>query len=79
MPPVSRTTVPNILTAAAAALGIVSIITRPFLFAPIGMVLLMIAVRQSQDKRYTGMAAVVLSVGALAGAAIAAGYSKSLY
>jgi len=63
----------------AAACGIVAIVTRPFLFAPIGLVLLLVSARQSENQRFTLPVASILALGAFAGAAIAAGYGKPLY
>lgn len=61
------------------ALGIVGIVTRPFLFAPIGLVFILIAARQSEDRRVTTAAAGILAICGLAGAAVAAGFTKPLY
>jgi hypothetical protein len=69
----------NLSAAAAAACGIVSIVTRPFLFAPIGLIFVLIGARSSQSRRFTGPALVILTLGALAGTAIAAGFTKPLY
>ena len=63
----------------AAACGVVAIVTRPFLFAPLGLIFLLFAARQSADRRVTGAALAVLAVGALAGTAVAVGYTKPLY
>jgi hypothetical protein len=67
------------LSLVAAALGVVAIITRPFLFAPIGLLCLCVAAKLTSDRRYTAPAAAVLAVGAIAGAAVAAGFTNPLY
>jgi hypothetical protein len=63
----------------AAALGVVAIVTRPFLFAPIGLLCLLVAAKLTADRRYTAPAAAILAVGAIAGAAVAAGFTNPLY
>ena len=63
----------------AGAAGIVSIVTRPFLFAPIGLLCLLVAAKLTRDRRFTAPAAAVLVLGALAGAAVAVGFTKPLY
>jgi hypothetical protein len=68
-----------VTTILAAACGIVAIVTRPFLFAPIGLLFLMFSARQSENQRYTLPVASLLALCAFAGAAIAAGYGKPLY
>ena len=75
----SRSTSANVLAILSAALGVVGIITRPFLFVPIGLVFLLVAAKLSQERRVTGMAAAFLALCALAGAAVAAGFTKPLY
>ena len=67
------------LSVLAGVLGIVAIVTRPFLFAPIGMICLSVAAVMSDNRRLTGSVALILAVGALAGAAIAVGFTKPLY
>jgi len=62
-----------------AAFGVVAIVTRPFLFAPIGLALLLVVARMSRGTRLTTPAAFVLMLGAIAGAAIAAAYTNPLY
>jgi hypothetical protein len=76
---VSRDTLGVVLSVAAAAFGIVAIVTRPFLFAPIGLLCLFAAAKLTADRRFTAAATVVLALGALTGAAIAVGFTKPLY
>jgi hypothetical protein len=76
---VKRDSVAALFAALAAACGIVSIITRPFLFAPIGLLLLLVSVKLTADRRWTAPAAAIVTLGGLAGAAIAAGFSHPLY
>jgi uncharacterized membrane protein YcaP (DUF421 family) len=70
------TTVTSII---AAALGIAAIVFRPFLLVPIAMLFLYFSARQSPNQRLTLPVAVIVALGALAGAAVAAGFSKPLY
>ena len=74
-----RESIANVLAAVAAILGIVSIVTRPFLFAPIGLVFLLVSAKLTASQRFTAPAAGVLALGALAGAAIAVGFTNPLY
>jgi hypothetical protein len=67
------------LSVLAAALGIVAIVTRPFLFAPIGLICLLIAAKLTAERRFTAPATAILALGALAGAAVAVGFTKPLY
>jgi hypothetical protein len=76
---VNRATLSTVCAAGAAICGIVSIVSRPFLFGPIGLIFVLIGARESQSRRFTGPALVVLTLGALAGTAIAAGFTKPLY
>jgi hypothetical protein len=76
---VNRESISSALALAAAALGIVSIITRPFLFAPIGLLCLLAAAKLSANRRFTLPAAGILALGALAGAAVAVGFTQPLY
>jgi hypothetical protein len=76
---VNRDSISSVLAVAAAALGIVAIVTRPFLFAPIGLLCLLVAAKLSADRWFTVPAAGVLALGALAGAAVAVGFTKPLY
>jgi len=76
---VSRNSFATVLSVVAAALGIVAVITRPFLFAPIGFLLVMIAVRLTADRRFTRPATVIVILGAFAGASLAAAMSNPLY
>jgi hypothetical protein len=76
---VNRDSISSVLSVAAAALGIVAIITRPFLFAPIGLLCLLVAAKLSADRRFTVPAAGILALGAMAGAAVAVGFTKPLY
>src|SRR5438105_2563911 len=70
VPRVTRQPVPATLSVLAAALGIAAIVTRPFLFAPIGMLALLLATKLTADRRITGTAAAILTLGALAGTAV---------
>jgi hypothetical protein len=76
---VKRESVSLALSAVAAAAGIAAIVTRPFLLAPIGLLCLLVASKLSADRRYTAPVAVLLAVGALAGAAVAVGWTQPLY
>jgi hypothetical protein len=76
---VDRRSIGIALAAVAAALGVVAIVMRPFLFAPIGLLVLAVAAKVTGEKRVTTPAAYVLALGALAGAAIAVGFTKPLY
>jgi hypothetical protein len=67
------------MATAAAAFGIVAIFTRPFLFAPMGVLCLFAAAKLTADRRVTAPAAVVLTLGAFAGCAIAVGFTRPLY
>jgi hypothetical protein len=67
------------LSAVAAAAGIVAIITRPFLFAPIGLLCLLVAAKLTADRRFTAPATAILVLGALAGCAVAVGFKNPLY
>ena len=75
----NRELVSKILAAAAATLGIVAIATRPFLFAPIGLLCLLVSAKLTAERRITAPAAGVLALGALAGAAVAVGFTRPLY
>ena len=63
----------------AAAFGITSIVTRPFLFGPIGFLLLLVSVKLTANRRWTASAAAIVALGGFAGTAIAAGFTKPLY
>jgi hypothetical protein len=76
---VTRETISTALSVAAAALGVVAIVTRPFLFAPIGMLCLLVAAKLSADRRFTTPASAILVLGAIAGAAVAVGFTNPLY
>jgi len=76
---VSRDSIGAVLAIAAAVFGIVAIVTRPFLFAPIGLLCLLAAAKLTADRRFTAPAAAILALGALAGLAIAAGFTRPLY
>lgn len=75
----NRESIANALAAVAAILGIAAIVTRPFLLAPIGLIVLLVSAKLTANQRYTAPAAGVLAIGALAGAAIAVGYTNPLY
>jgi hypothetical protein len=76
---VNRETWSSVFSVIAAAAGIAAIITRPFLCAPIGLLCLLVAAKLSANRKLTAPAAAVLVVGALAGAAVAVGFTKPLY
>jgi hypothetical protein len=76
---VKRDTISSALAVAAAALGIVAIVTRPFLFVPIGLLCLLVATKLTADRRFTAPAAGILALGALAGTAVAVGFTQPLY
>ena len=75
----SRDRLGTLFAIAATAFGIVAIITRPFLFAPIGVLCLFVSVKLTADRRFTAPAAAVVALGALTGAAIAVGFTRPLY
>lgn len=75
----SEGTLPKLLAIAAAVCGIVSIVTRPFLFGPLGLIFLLVSAKMLADRRYTMTAAIVLMLGAFAGMAVAAAFTKPLY
>jgi hypothetical protein len=74
-----RETWASVLSVVAAAAGIAAIVTRPFLCAPIGLLCLLAAAKLTRDRRFTAAALGVLAMGALAGAAVAVGFTKPLY
>ncbi len=74
-----RESVAGALAILAGALGIASVVIRPFLFAPIGMLVLLVATKLTANRRLTGPAATIIAIGGLAGAAIAVGFTKPLY
>jgi hypothetical protein len=76
---VKRETWASVLAVVSAAFGITSIATRPFLFGPIGFLLLMVAVKLSANRRLTAPVAAIIALGGFAGAAIAVGFTKPLY
>ena len=76
---VNRESTATVLSVLAAALGIASIATRPFLLAPIGLLCLLTATKLSADRRVTGAAVAILALGALSGAAVAVGFTHPLY
>jgi hypothetical protein len=69
----------SVVAGLSAACGITSIITRPLLFGPIGLLLLLTSVKLTADRRWTAPAAAIIALGGLAGTAIAAGFTKPLY
>jgi hypothetical protein len=76
---VSKASASSVLSVLAAAAGVVAVITRPFLFAPIGLLCLLAAAKLTSDRRFTAPAAGILVLGALTGAAVAVGFTKPLY
>jgi hypothetical protein len=75
----NRETTSTVLAVIAAACGIAAIVTRPFLFAPIGLLCLLAGTRMTRNQRFTRPAAAILALGALAGAAVAAAFAQPLY
>ena len=69
----------TVLAVVSGACGITSIITRPFLFGPIGLLLLLISVKLTANRRLTTPVAAIVALGGFAGAAIAVGFTKPLY
>ena len=67
------------IAALSGACGITSIVTRPFLFGPIGFLLLLVSAKLTANRRWTGAAAVIVALGGFAGTAIAVGFTKPLY
>jgi hypothetical protein len=76
---VTRDTIGTALAVVAAVAGVVAIVTRPFLCVPIGLLCLLVATKLTRDQRFTRPAAALLVVGALAGTAVAAGFTNPLY
>jgi len=76
---VKRDSISAAFAVVAAALGIVAIVTRPFLFAPIGLLFLLVAAKLTSDRRFTAPATAILALGALAGTAVAVGFTQPLY
>jgi hypothetical protein len=76
---VNRESTAVALAVVAAACGVAAIVTRPFLLAPIGLLFLLAATKLSADRRVTGAASAILALGALAGAAVAVGFTQPLY
>jgi hypothetical protein len=76
---VNRESISTGLSVVAIAAGIAAIVTRPFLCAPIGLLCLLAAAKLTANRRFTAPALGVLAVGALAGAAVAVGFTKPLY
>ena len=74
-----RETWASALAVVSAACGITSIVTRPFLFGPIGFLLLLVSVKLTANRRLTAPAAAIIALGGFAGAAIAVGFTKPLY
>jgi hypothetical protein len=79
VPRVNRESAAMLFSGIAAACGIAAIVTRPFLIAPIGVLSLLVATKLSADRRLTGSVTAVLALGALAGAAVAVGFTHPLY
>jgi len=79
VPLVKRETWASALAVLSGACGITSIVTRPFLFGPIGFLLLLVSVKLTADRRLTAPAAAIVALGGLAGIAIAVGFTKPLY
>ena len=74
-----RESVATALTGLSVLFGIVGIVTRPFLFIPIGLLCLLVAAKLTADRRFTTPAAGFLAVAAVAGASIAVGFTQPLY
>ena len=69
----------TVVAVLSAACGLASIITRPFLFGPIGFALLLTSARMTANRRWTAPAAAIVAIGGFAGTAIAVGFTKPLY
>jgi hypothetical protein len=76
---VKREQVGSALAVLAGILGIVTIVTRPFLFGMIATLVLLAATKLTASRRLTAPAAAIVGIGALAGAAIAVGFTQPLY
>src|SRR3954451_10314717 len=76
---VNRASISTALAALAAMAGIVAVITRPFLFGPIGLLCLLVASRLTSERPFTAPAAGLPALGSLAGAAVAVVFTKPLY
>ena len=74
-----RETWASALAVLSGACGITSIVTRPFLFGPIGFLLLLVSVKLTANRRWTAPAAAIVALGGFAGTAIAVGFTKPLY
>jgi hypothetical protein len=76
---VKRDSWASVLAVVSGACGITSIITRPFLFGPIGLILLLISAKLTANRRLTAPVAAIVALGGFAGTAIAVGFTKPLY
>jgi hypothetical protein len=63
----------------AIVISLVGVFTRPFLFVPIGAILMLIATKQTTSQRITRPGIIVISICAVVGASIAAATSHALY
>jgi hypothetical protein len=68
-----------VLIAIAAVLAIVSVITRPFLFIPIAVMIFLTGARATPSRRMTAPVASLIAVCFVVGAGIAAGTNNPLY
>lgn len=75
----SGSTLSTVLVAIAAALAIVGVVTRPFLFEPIAVICVLIAARQSSNRRFAGPVVALITICFVVGAGIAAATSNPLY
>jgi hypothetical protein len=64
---------------AGIVLGIIGVFNRPFLFVPIGAILMLIAAKQTASQRITRPGIILISICGVVGAGIAASYSHALY
>ena len=63
----------------AIAVAILGVVTRPFLFEPIAAILLLVASKQTEDRRLTFPGIVLITICAVLGAALAAVGGHALY
>jgi hypothetical protein len=75
----SGSTVNLVLLGLSAVLAVVGVITRPFLFEPLAVILLLVSARSTQSRRYTGPVVALITVCFILGAALAASGSHPLY
>ena len=69
----------NVVAILAIVLGLIGVVTRPFLFEPIAGILMLIAACNTANQRLTRPGIVLIMICAVVGAGIAAAYSHALY